>query len=333
MKNFINDKEEFIINIPDNWFFLQEKTDENIDKQPYCFVPYDESDFSFQISYFNSINNEHILKQQPKGRNNLDFKMNYADGMRTWMISIKEGGIILISLFYDNSLDPQLIKNNINKAEYAVKSLIVFDAEIKSIIVPKIRWDNFILSYATTIDLINRAYATYSSFELVILLANQIDALLRQSIILTLQLNEKNDFIDVKLIYQKEKDKPISEKDIYKKALKDKIISQELFNELFNLYNIRNKAVHRYIISEIKTNDIVQLARSYTKVTKIIGGILMKLEKDQFDKKIGIYNRKESPDSDFSNEELVTFIAHIKDKHGNKKLNKKITIKKTFANK
>jgi hypothetical protein len=327
MKNFINDKEEFVINIPDNWHLLQEKTDEDIAKQPYCFVPYDESDFVFQISYFKSTNKEWRLKnEQPKGRDNLDFNQNNVDGICSWIASIKEGGVILISLSYDSSLDSFLIKDNINKAEHSVKSLVVLDAKTKSIIVPKIRWNNFMLSYGATIDLVNRAYEKGSSFELVVLLASQIDAILRQSIILTQQLKERNDAIEIKFIYQKEKDKPIFEKYVYKKALEYNVISQELIDELFRLYEIRNRAVHRYIISNIKTNDIVELAWSYTKIRKIVGQILIKLEIEQFDKQIGIYKGDSPPNTIPSNDELETYIANIKDKHGNKKISEGITI-------
>lgn len=329
MKNFINDKEDFIISIPDCWQYSQEKADENIDKQPYTFIPYDISDFSFQISYFESTSNKTVFKnQQPKGQNNIVFIENNVNGIRSWMAEIKEGGIILLSLSYDPTTKPEILAENIEKAKNSVNSLVIFDAITRDVILPRIKWDKFMLAYGATVDLVNRAYKSGSSFELVILSANQIDALLRQSIILTTQLKERSNVIDVSLIHQGEKDKPIFEKEVYKKALNSNIISQELFDELFRLYNIRNKAVHRYIISDIKTNDIIELAYSYIKARRKVGETLMNLEKEQFDKQIGIHKGNRPPNAEFSDEDLERFISNIKDKHQNRKINKEITIKK-----
>ncbi len=323
MKSFINDKEEYIIRIPNEWHLFQERTDEESVKQTSCFIPYDKSDFSLNISYIKP-----RTESQINSKDNLDFKVNNVDGKRIWTAKIGDSGIALISLTYDTKLAPQLITDNLNKAECCVKSMIVLNAETKDFIVPKIRWDNFMLSFGASIDLVNRAYEKGSSFELVILLANQIDALLRQAIILTRQLKEKNNAIDVKLIYQIKGDKPIFEKTIYNIAYKENIISDKLLDELNCLYEIRNRTVHRFIISDIKTNKVIELAWSYTETKKVIGQILIKLEKEQFDKQIGIYNGDSHPDTKFSDEEMETYIANIKDKHGNKRINERITIEK-----
>lgn len=323
MKTFINEKEEFIIRIPNEWHLIHEKKNEGIDKQPYQFVPYDETDFCFNISYVKP-----KAEKQFNGLDKLDFKENNGNGLRSWTAKTKGDGIVLISLTYDSILASDLITDNINKAENSVESVIVLDKETTKFIVPKIRWDNFMLSFGASIDLVNRAYEKGSSFELVILLANQIDALLRQAIILTQQLKEQNSAIDVKLIYQTKGDNPIFEKTIYKTAHKANVISEELLIKLNRLYEIRNRTVHRYIISNIRTNDIVELVWSYTQTRKIVGQILMKLEWEQFDKQIGIYKGDLPPDTIFSNEKLETYIANIKDKHGNKKNSEGITIEK-----
>jgi hypothetical protein len=80
--------------------------------------------------------------------------------------------------------------------------------------------------------MLNRAYENNSLIELVVLLANQIDAILRSCLILKKQLDENSEEIDVSLIHQKELDKPIMEKKIYEMALNQNIINQDTYDNL-----------------------------------------------------------------------------------------------------
>jgi uncharacterized protein YutE (UPF0331/DUF86 family) len=164
--------------------------------------------------------------------------------------------------------------------------------------------------------------------ELVILLANQIDAVLRQSIILNHQLINRVNDIEVSLIFQKENDHPIMEKTIYQRALDDGVISQNQYNKLTELYIGRNKVVHRYIISDLRTDEIVRFVIEYSEIYDELGDQLIALEQKQYEYQIGIYSGETRPGENFDAEMMKSLIAHIRDKHGNRKINDGITFGK-----
>src|SRR5690606_7170732 len=93
-----------------------------------------------------------------------------------------------------------------------------------------------------------------------------IDALLRLSIILKNQLENRNEDIDLELLFQAETDKPIMERTIYQRCLDLAIIPLRLFNELEKLYKERNKVIHRFIITDIRSEDVFNLALGYEKI-------------------------------------------------------------------
>jgi hypothetical protein len=85
----------------------------------------------------------------------------------------------------------------------------------------------------TTNIILKRAFENNAFIEATCLLSNQIDSLLRISIVLQLQINNQNDTIEKEWIYQSKNDKKKSEKDVYKKSKELNIINDELYNELF----------------------------------------------------------------------------------------------------
>src|SRR5690606_3735496 len=118
-------------------------------------------------------------------------------------------------------------------------------------------------SLAASFDLLNIAYKNSSEIEIIIILANQIDAYLRLAIVMKKQLISNTNEIDIRLLYQDENDKPIFERHIYKLAKELVIINQDIFDRLEYLYSDRNRMVHRYIISDLKTRDIGELSIEY----------------------------------------------------------------------
>ncbi|WP_430813997.1 hypothetical protein [Carboxylicivirga sp. RSCT41] len=329
MKTFIDPTEQFVIKIPDDWHFTADYHDGVVRKQPYGFEPYENRNAAFQISFIdNNADRKINISEQPKGKVDLDFIETEADGIKSWLTIIEGGKVLLITYVYDLETNKQQIELEIAKASESVKSLLVFNDYSKHKILPRIRWEKFMLSHAASIDLVNRAYENGSAIELVILLANQIDSVLRQSIILKKQLDEKSDFIDINLIYQKDSDRPIMEKTIYKMALDQGVLTKKTYDDLVELYGIRNKAVHRYIISDLRTDDIFQLSWSYTLIFENLSKNLISLEHRQFNEQIGIYKGDIHPGEEVTDEMTKFLIAKIKDKHGNRKLNEGISLKK-----
>lgn len=85
---------------------------------------------------------------------------------------------------------------------------------------------------AAAVQLLNRAGTNGFFIEYVCLATSVIDAILRIGIILKHQLKSRNNEIIDELLSQREEDKIISEREIYRKALKEGIITQALFAQL-----------------------------------------------------------------------------------------------------
>ena len=177
-------------------------------------------------------------------------------------------------------------------------------------------------SIATTIQLRNNSIRHKSFIEFIALSANHIDALLRLSIIYNDQIVNNNKEIDMALLFQKEDDKPVMEKDIYKKALEKNIITQILYDELVLFYNERNKVIHRYIITDISTEDLLGIAIEYDKIDHKIDDLVNNLEKKQFELKVGIFGTDLPPNGRLKGVELKKLQYQIRDKHGKIKMSK-----------
>ncbi len=132
-------------------------------------------------------------------------------------------------------------------------------------------------------ELYNRAAKNGSFIECVCLLANQIDAMLRTANILYDQIQNMDGKMNATFIYQGPTDKRISEKDIYKLSKDKLIIDQLIFDGLYSAYEERNKVVHRYIISEITTRDVLDIAVKYSEIKHKIWKVVYDLETKQME--------------------------------------------------
>jgi hypothetical protein len=150
------------------------------------------------------------------------------------------------------------------------------------------RFDLFLQGVGATDLILSKAIENKAFIEAVCLLANQIDALLRVGIVLQNQITNSNSEIEAEWIYQGLTDKKKSEKDIYKKAFELKIIDQSTFDELENLYNDRNRVIHRFIISEITLADVEEIAYKYYQKQQAINKIIYNLENKQIELNVGM---------------------------------------------
>lgn len=92
------------------------------------------------------------------------------------------------------------------------------------------------------------------------------------------------------------------------------IINANLYDELFDLYNERNKIVHRYVITDIKTYTLYKTAYEYEKMSEKIRLILRGIETEQFDKKVGYFRHKDPYCGVGKNDELF-LKSMINEKH------------------
>lgn len=334
-KKFIDPKGDYIFFIPTEWGYRNgmygaKETD------PDTFELYENSVGCFQISCNPKTKGElpklienNKLKTQELGKINLEFTEKYVSTKRfdmyLWLAVIKDKFVMCKYIYDADKKDNQKIKNEIEKARECLKTIMVIEEEHKENILASERFTKFMNSLGASIDLKNRAYKNGSSIELVVLLANQIDALLRLALILKKQIDNSTDDIDTTLIFQKETDRPIMEKTTYKMALDEGLINQNLHDKLFKLYNQRNKVIHRYIITDLLTKDVMKVVYDYTVLEEKVGAVVQEYEQKQYKLKIGIYGTDTPPDNPIDEETKQKVIGAIKEKHAHNKINKDIT--------
>jgi uncharacterized protein YutE (UPF0331/DUF86 family) len=146
----------------------------------------------------------------------------------------------------------------------------------------------FMAGFAAATQLLKRAGDNGYLFEYVCLATAVIDAALRIGLILKNQLKTKSKDIINQLIFQKDEDKIVFEREIYKRALKEGIITKNLFDKLEALYIKRNKIIHRYIISELTTKEVLEIGIEYGRIIPEISDRIEELEDKQIELGIGM---------------------------------------------
>lgn len=335
MKVFVEPEGKFAIKVPVEWGYRNLTLDAR-KEEPHSFELYENSVGCFQISCHNKdkgnlpklIAANELIEQNPDGKIEFTKRVILAESfdMYLWM-ALVGNDFFLIKYIYDSKKrDSTKVKRELEKVDEVLPTVIYLEPEHRKGFLERDRFDKFMSSIAAVIDLRNRAVKSESYIELVILIANHIDALLRLSIILNQQLSENSNNIDTSLLFQGELDKPIMEKKIYKMALDEGIITQELYDKLFNLYDERNKVVHRYIITDLQTRNVMTIALDYSMLQEKIGLIVEDFEKRQYSRKIGIYGTENPPDKKPDELGIKWIISNIKDKHGDREFNKNMTI-------
>jgi hypothetical protein len=148
------------------------------------------------------------------------------------------------------------------------------------------KFHNFMTGFTAAVELDLRAAKQGCFVESVVLSDAVIDGTLRMGLILKHQLETNtNDLLD-ELLYQKEDEKGISEREIYRRALAKRIITQETYDRLNDLYDLRNRVIHRYIISMITTKDVLDIACGYDSLKHEVSDHVAELEKEQI--RIGV---------------------------------------------
>lgn len=298
MKNFTHPEGIFEINIPLEWNYMNDYFGYE-HKNPFSFERYDNSCGCFQISCYHKSQKE-INEKLPIYRyfqKNITFsKVSYNDddGFRFYLWTAKIEDYVFMAKYVcqPNSNNICDINSDLIKVERSLESLLFIDEDNRLQAICFDRFEKFCSSLAASFDLKNLAIENKNYIQHIIMSANQIDAYLRLCIVLKIQISEKTDLFKLEYLFQSETDKPIAEKTIFKTAKDMSVISQNVFNDLWNLYNARNKIVHRYIISDIKTHELVSISYKYELLAEEIRLILEAIEEEQYSKKIGYYSTK-----------------------------------------
>ena len=186
------------------------------------------------------------------------------------------------------------------------------------------KFENFMRGFSAANLLLSRAAENGYFIEYVCLATSVVDGLLRIALILQHQLNTRTSDILDNLLLLADEDKIISERDIYRRALDAGIITQPLFAELEVLYKRRNKVVHRYIISEITTEQVLDIAYQYDQLIPQVSNSVRKLEDVQINSGIGmtISGQQAPPSIRGTGKAQIEKLAA--EKHGNPHLAKKL---------
>lgn len=141
-------------------------------------------------------------------------------------------------------------------------------------------FENLTRSIATSRLLLQKAHKDGALIEGLCLYVSTIDGFLRLSIIYTRTQKSPDHTYELEktMLHQDDGEKTYSEKDIYKMALEDGILSTELYDKIIKMYEFRNKAVHRFNISTITYAQIAKACIEFEKIYQEIFDILYRLE-------------------------------------------------------
>ena len=118
------------------------------------------------------------------------------------------------------------------------------------------------------------------------------------------------------------------ERKVFDDALKLDVIDQEAFDDLSALYNLRNRVIHRYIISNIRTRDLVYIAGRYLNALEKTRLTLRGFEQRQADEPFGVYGKKFGKTS-VTEDSVRRLHASANDKHLIEKFKRNVGAGKT----
>jgi hypothetical protein len=319
MKHWTEPNGILLIQIPIDWQYLNSGLSDYEEKSPYGFQPYEDSIGCFQLSCYP------LSELAPSTA-----KAN-PDGVRklSWNESRANNSEFCTHLFYGAYYDQALIGKYIygvgleGDSRIAEQLAIVNKVLNSVVIVPESdrkraadldKFDRFLGSLAASYDLLYSAINALAFIEIIAITANQIDAHLRLSLVIAKQLEEKTNNIEIRYLFQADGEKGIMERKVFDDALEFQVIDAETFDSLNELYNLRNRVIHRYIISDIKSRDLVTIAGKYLSALEKTRLILRDFEQKQAVVPYGLYGTKSGKTS-ITDDAIRRLYAKANDKH------------------
>lgn len=319
MKYFTHPEGIFEIKIPLDWYY-KNKVAGIAEKSPFSFELYENTKGAFQISCYNK-NEKKISSELPNGKYNQN-KLKFIQSklhddefkILLWGTTVEDYFFMAKYVCQPTLENNQEIEEEIKKVEKCLSTLMFLSLDRRRLAISFDRFEKFNGSLAASFDLKENAIKNNSFIELIIINSNQIDAYLRLCIVHKFQILENSNLFKIEYLFQGETDKPIFEKQIYDKASKMDIISKEQHNKLYKLYNLRNKVVHRYIITDIKTYELREIAVDYEILCEEIRLVLADIETEQFEKKVGYHGDKD-PHRTRDQDHIKELHSLVNDKH------------------
>jgi hypothetical protein len=320
MKHWTEPNGIFLIRIPIEWQYRNLAVADGAEESPYSFEPYDEAIGCFQISCYPFAElvpnpKQRALERMLKG-NWEHSRMDSQDFDVHLFFGAKGDQALIGKYIYSRALrnDPRVAKQ-LKIVRGVLSSIVVVAPNDRKLAANLNKYDRFVASLAASYDLLYSAIESESYVEIIVLSANQIDAFLRLSIVLAKQLQAESDDIDVKYLFQGEDEKGFVERVVFAHALELGVIDQATNDELINLYKFRNRIVHRYIISSLKTRDMLPIVSKYLEMSERIRLVLRGFEDQQVGKNFGIYGRGFVRTEIFDDIEIRRVHSWANDKH------------------
>lgn len=319
MKTFTHPAGLFEIKIPLDWVYKNEIAGYK-NNSPFSFELLDNNCGCFQISVYHK-SEQKINPTLPKHRYNTD-KLRFVAKqlpdpefkMLLWATVVEDYFFMAKYICQPNEKNENQIKQELIKVTESLSTLMCLSEDRRDFAIGFDRYEKFCASLAASFDIKTKAYESFCFIEFIMINANQIDAYLRLCIVLKYQIIEETLLFKVEYLHQKENDKPMMEKKIYDKAKKMGIINTAQHDLLYRLYNLRNKVVHRYIITDIKTIELLNLGLEYETLCEEIRLILSEIEKEQYEKKVG-YFKSRHPDKIEESGIVNQLYAMVNEKH------------------
>src|SRR5690606_17806997 len=122
---------------------------------------------------------------------------------------------------YDADLEhDERIREQLGLVDNVLKSLVIVPASDRKLASDMGKFDRFQAALAASYDLLDSAITSDSFIEVIAIAANQIDAFLRLSIVIAIQLKNQSDEVPLRYIFQADDERGFMERKIYDDALK-----------------------------------------------------------------------------------------------------------------
>lgn len=307
MKKFIDNEGLFEIKVPSNWVYslnagkvhtFTECESSTFEILQISFMDFYEKDKKYDFEKLNGITiGKYLFYCSPDIEDEESI-------FKSW-ISCIDSKLVRFTLTVSKNINEILLSQKTKVVHNVIEEFKFIEESERVSKVNSYRFSMFIKGVAAASLILRKAVRNGSFIEATCLITNNIDALLRTGIVLKQQIILSNSVIDNEWIYQGPNDKRKTEKDIYKKSKEMGIIDEKISNELDNLYNYRNKIVHRFIISEITVAEIEKTVYGYYALQKRINEIIFNIESQQIKLNVGM-TKLSSKNSDEMNE-LISF--------------------------
>lgn len=333
MKHWTEPNGILLIQIPIDWQYLNAGLSKYEEESPYGFQLYEDPIGCFQLScYPLSELAPSLAEANPNGVKKLSWKESRLDDSEFCThlyFGAYHDQALIGKYIYDAALEgDDRIADQLKIVDQTLNSVVIVPPSDRKLAADFDKFDRFTGSLAASHDLLNSAIDSESFVEIIAIAANQIDAYLRLSLVISKQLSEKTNDIETRYLFQEDSERGIMERKVFDDALKFDVIDKETFDDLSALYSLRNRVIHRYIISNIRTRNLVEIAGRYLNALEKTRLILRGFEQKQADQPFGVYGKKFGKTS-VTEDSVRRLHASANDKHLIEKFKRNVGAGKT----